>query len=36
MTWFRREPDVCWLEGFGDDPRIQQECLARVAEFTHN
>ena len=20
MTWFRREPDVLWLEGFGDDP----------------
>ncbi len=35
MTWFRREPEVCWLEGFGDDPRIQQECLARVAEFIH-
>ncbi len=34
MTWFRREPDVCWLEGFGDDPLIQQECLARVAAFT--
>jgi len=34
MTWFRREPDVCWLQGFGDDPLIQQECLARVAAFT--
>ena len=22
MTWFRREPDVVWLEGFGDDPEI--------------
>ena len=22
MTWFRREPDVTWLEGFGDDPAI--------------
>ena len=21
-TWFRREPDVHWLEGFGDDPEI--------------
>jgi tRNA dimethylallyltransferase len=36
MTWFRRESDVCWLEGFGDDPLIQQECIARVTEFTHN
>ena len=33
MTWFRREPGVCWLEGFGDDPLVQHECLARVAEF---
>ena len=22
MTWFRREPDVTWLEGFGDDQAI--------------
>jgi tRNA dimethylallyltransferase len=33
MTWFRREPDVCWLEGFGDDPLIQQKCLEHVAAF---
>ena len=31
MTWFRREPDVQWLKGFGDDARIQQESLERVA-----
>jgi len=31
MTWFRREPDVTWLNGFGDDPRIQQEVLERLA-----
>lgn len=24
MTWFRREPDVHWLRGFGDDAAIQQ------------
>lgn len=23
MTWFRREPDVRWLEGFGDDPEVR-------------
>ncbi len=22
LTWFRREPDVAWLEGFGDDSEI--------------
>ncbi|HEY2472590.1 MAG TPA: tRNA (adenosine(37)-N6)-dimethylallyltransferase MiaA [Terracidiphilus sp.] len=21
LTWFRREPDVCWIEAFGDDPQ---------------
>ena len=24
MTWFRREPEVTWLRGFGDDAQIQQ------------
>ncbi|MBV8051056.1 MAG: tRNA (adenosine(37)-N6)-dimethylallyltransferase MiaA [Acidobacteriaceae bacterium] len=23
LTWFRREPDVIWLQGFGDEPSIQ-------------
>ncbi len=32
MTWFRREAAVCWLEGFGDDPAIQQMALARIRE----
>ena len=31
MTWFRREPEVTWLNGFGDDPKIQREALERVA-----
>jgi len=31
MTWFRREPDVRWLAGFGDDPHIAREVLASVA-----
>ena len=30
MTWFRREPEVEWLKGFGDDPRIQQEAQRRL------
>jgi tRNA dimethylallyltransferase len=24
MTWFRREPEVTWLNGFGRDPQIQR------------
>lgn len=27
ITWFRREPDVQWLEGFGDDEQIQSEAI---------
>jgi len=28
MTWFRREPEVQWLRGFGDDARIQAEAVS--------
>ena len=30
MTWFRREPDVCWIEGFGDDPAIKAQAIERI------
>jgi len=30
ITWFRREPNVHWLAGFGDDPAIQAEGIATV------
>jgi tRNA dimethylallyltransferase len=30
MTWFRREPEVRWLEGFGDDSAVQRNALALV------
>jgi tRNA dimethylallyltransferase len=30
ITWFRREPDVTWLNGFGDDSQIQNEAVHRV------
>lgn len=30
MTWFRREPDVRWLNGFGDDARLQGEAAGLV------
>ena len=30
ITWFRREPDVHWLAGFGDEPAIQAEGIAIV------
>ena len=30
MTWFRREPDVLWLEGFGDDAAVQTKALDSI------
>ena len=30
MTWFRREPNVHWLAGFGDEPAIQVAGIAVV------
>jgi tRNA dimethylallyltransferase len=30
MTWFRREPDVHWLAGFGDSREIQTEAINLV------
>jgi tRNA dimethylallyltransferase len=32
MTWFRREPDVHWVEGFGNDPVTQRTALAMVQD----
>jgi tRNA dimethylallyltransferase len=32
MTWFRREPEVRWLRGFGDDGQIQEEALDLVRD----
>ncbi len=32
MTWFRREPDVVWLEGFGDDAEIAVDAASLVNE----
>ena len=31
FTWFRREPEVRWLAGFGDGPEIQQAATEAVA-----
>lgn len=32
MTWFRREPDVSWLHGFGYEHDIQAQATALVGE----
>jgi len=31
MTWFRREPDVRWLAGFGSDPAVQAAAIAEIS-----
>lgn len=30
LTWFRREPGVQWIEGFGDTREVQERVAARV------
>jgi tRNA dimethylallyltransferase len=32
LTWFRREPGVQWISGFGDDEEMQKQLLAAVAK----
>src|SRR5208337_2591855 len=27
LTWFRREADTSWFEGFGDDPHVQSRIM---------
>jgi tRNA dimethylallyltransferase len=31
MTWFRREPNVHWIAGFGPDPAVQKEVEALIS-----
>jgi len=35
MTWFRREPDVMWLAGFGTDEQVQRAAIESVAMAEH-
>jgi tRNA dimethylallyltransferase len=32
MTWFRREPGVIWLQGFGDDEQIQGQAISVISK----
>lgn len=32
MTWFRREADIIWYEGFGNDPEIQLRIVQELSE----
>ena len=31
LTWFRREPEVHWLEGLGDEPKVRNEAERIIA-----
>jgi tRNA dimethylallyltransferase len=33
ITWFRREPGLVWLKGFGDEPEIREIAVERVRSF---
>lgn len=33
LTWFRREPGLVWLRGFGDEEAIREEAVRRVREW---
>jgi len=33
MTWFRREPEVQWLSGFGFDDEVQKQSLRLIREI---
>ena len=33
VTWFRREPGLVWLKGFGETPEVRALALDRVAAF---
>lgn len=33
LTWFRREPNVEWIEGFGDDKGVQERVIESVGEL---
>jgi tRNA dimethylallyltransferase len=34
LTWFRREPSVHWLEGFGDSPEILNAAITLLEAET--
>jgi tRNA dimethylallyltransferase len=36
MTWFRKEPDVHWLKGYGDDPAVLRQALDWLATRQDN
>lgn len=36
LIWFRKEPNVRWLEGAGESPAVQEAAMAMVRHFTRS
>jgi tRNA dimethylallyltransferase len=36
LTWFRQESGVEWIEGFGEDPAIQERVFDLLGQLCHN
>jgi len=32
LTWFRHEPGVRWIDGFGDDPQVQKQAFSGLRQ----
>jgi len=33
LTWFRRDQEIVWFDGFGDEPAVQDHCTALLEAF---
>jgi tRNA dimethylallyltransferase len=31
-TWFRKEKDVLWIDGFGETPEVQSAAISKIKE----
>jgi tRNA dimethylallyltransferase len=36
LTWFRKEPNVQWMCGFGTDPEVRRSVLNMLVKYLHN
>ena len=34
MTWFRKEPELHWIPGFGDDLEVQQQAVSMLGDHS--
>ena len=36
LTWFRREPEMKWVNGFGDETKVQEMAVESVAKASNS